>query len=149
MTQGVAARKYNYHFVYSATVLTSFEFYFLFLCQLPPAILLTTVKLYNRLRRVCFRYGWSTDVLRLMAAIRPEHLLCLKPVLNWANVCSPNILWTVQRTMICFLIELLVHRKWFGQFEEFTCSQLACNGMQASAWTHDRRASDNMIKNVG
>ena len=146
MTQGVAARKYNYHFVYSATVLTSFEFYFLFLCQLPPAILLTTVKLYNRLRRVCFRYGWSTDVLRLMAAIRPEHLLCLKPVLNWANVCSPNILWTVQRTMICFLIELLVHRTWFGQYDKlyFVLNWLArrCKlrpelaaGAQQTAWS--------------
>ena len=31
----------------------------------------------------------------------------LKPVLNRANVCSPNILWTVRRTVIRFLIELL------------------------------------------
>ena len=31
----------------------------------------------------------------------------LKPVLNWANVCSPTILRTVQRTMIRFLIQLL------------------------------------------
>ena len=57
----------------------------------------------------------------------------LKPVLNWANVCSPNILGTVRRTMIRFLIKLLVHWTWFGRFEEFTCSQLACNEMQASA----------------
>ena len=42
----------------------------------------------------------------------------LKPVLNWANVCSPNILRTVRRTMIRFLIELLVRRTWFGQFDE-------------------------------
>ena len=42
----------------------------------------------------------------------------LKPVLNWANVCSPNILQTVQRTMIHFLIELLVHRTWFRQFNK-------------------------------
>ena len=41
-----------------------------------------------------------------------------KPVLNQVNVCSPNILRTVQRTMICFLIEILVHRTWFGQFDE-------------------------------
>ena len=39
----------------------------------------------------------------------------LKPVLNWANVCSLNILRTVRRTMIRFLIELLVRRTWFGQ----------------------------------
>ena len=46
--------------------------------------------------------------------------LCLgsspvKPVLNWANVCSPNILRTLRRTMIRFLTELLVRRIWFGQ----------------------------------
>ena len=39
----------------------------------------------------------------------------LKPVLNWANVCSPNILRTLRRTMIHILIELLVRRIWFGQ----------------------------------
>ena len=42
-------------------------------------------------------------------------LTSLKPVLNWANVCSPNILRTLRRTMIRFLIELLVRRTWFGQ----------------------------------
>ena len=73
----------------------------------------------------------------------------VKPVLNWANVCSPNILRTVRLTMIRFLIELLVRRTWFGQFEEFTCSQLACNEMQASARTCGRRAADSMIENVG
>ena len=82
----------------------------------------------------------STEVLPLTS---------LKPVLNWANVCSPNILRTVRRTMIRFLIELLVRRTWFGQFEEFTCSQLACNEMQASARTCGRRAADSMIENVG
>jgi len=34
----------------------------------------------------------------------------LNPIHNWANGCSPNILQTVQRTMIHFLTELLVHR---------------------------------------
>ena len=42
-------------------------------------------------------------------------LVYVKPVLNWANVCSPNILRTLRRTMIRFLIELLVRRTWFGQ----------------------------------
>ena len=42
----------------------------------------------------------------------------VKPVLNWANVCSPNILRTVRRTMIHFLTELLVRRTWFGQIDE-------------------------------
>ena len=41
--------------------------------------------------------------------------LRVKPVLNWANVCSPNMLRTLRRTMIRFLIELLVRRIWFGQ----------------------------------
>ena len=35
-----------------------------------------------------------------------------------ASVCSPNILRTVRRTMIRFLIALLVRRTWFGQFDE-------------------------------
>ena len=73
----------------------------------------------------------------------------VKPVLNWANVCSPNILRTLRRTMIRFLSELLVRRTWFGQFEEFTCSQMACNEMQSSARTCGRRATDSMIENVG
>ena len=41
--------------------------------------------------------------------------LMLSPFLT---VCLPNILWTVQRTMIHLLIELLVHWTWFGQFNE-------------------------------
>ena len=50
------------------------------------------------------------------AAMRAAALpLRLNPVLNWANVCSPNILRTLRRTMIRFLIELLVRRTWFGQ----------------------------------
>ena len=46
------------------------------------------------------------------SSIEPEvlPLTNLKPVLNWANVCSPNILRTLRRTMIRFLIELLVRR---------------------------------------
>ena len=47
-----------------------------------------------------------------------ETIRTVKPVLNWANVCSPNILRTVRRTMIRFVIELLVRRTWFGQFDE-------------------------------
>ena len=75
--------------------------------------------------------------------------LFLKPVLSWANACSPHILQTVRRNMIRFLIDLLVRRSWFGQFEEFTCSQLACNEMQASARTCNRCAADSMIENAG
>ena len=49
--------------------------------------------------------------------------------LNWANVCSPNILLTVRRTL----------RR----------SHLACNEMQASVRTCGRRTADSMIENVG
>ena len=42
--------------------------------------------------------------------------LKLKPVLNWAKCV--NILRTVRRTLIRFLIELLVRRTWCGQFDE-------------------------------
>ena len=49
----------------------------------------------------------------------PVGVACLKPVLDWANVCSPNILRTVRQTMICFLIELLVRRTWFGQSKHY------------------------------
>ena len=73
--------------------------------------------------------------------------LTLKPVLNWVNVCSPNILRTVRWTMICFLIELLllVRWTWFGVWTVQTLlhSQMACNEMQAPVRTcgrqHDRK----------
>ena len=66
----------------------------------------------------------------------------LKPVLNWAIVCSPNILRTVRRTMIRFLIELLVRRTWFGQFEEFIVLNCKCK-------LRPELAADSMIENVG
>ena len=49
---------------------------------------------------------------------RARTVRIVKPVLNWANVCSPNIPRTVRRTMTRFLIELLVRRTRFGQFDE-------------------------------
>ena len=56
----------------------------------------------------------------MIVQLHALYTLCLglKPVLNWANVCSANILRTVRRTMIRFLIELLVRRTWFGQLDE-------------------------------
>ena len=63
-------------------------------------------------------FGTSWDQCRSMVQYcftSTETVSLVKPVLNWANVCSPNILRTVQRTMIRFLIELLVRRTWFGQ----------------------------------
>ena len=55
----------------------------------------------------------------MLARLKPRFpKVYLKPVLNWANVCSPNILRTVRRTMIRFLNDLLVRRIRFGQFDE-------------------------------
>jgi len=42
----------------------------------------------------------------------------LSPFLNGRTICSPNILRKVRRTTIRFLIELLLRRTWFGQFDE-------------------------------
>ena len=45
-------------------------------------------------------------------------LYTLSPFLTGRSACSPNILRTVRRTMFRFLIELLVRRTWFRQFDE-------------------------------
>ena len=45
-------------------------------------------------------------------------LCSLSPFLTGRTVCSPNILRTVRRTIIRFLIELLLRRTWFRQFDE-------------------------------
>ena len=77
----------------------------------------------------CEQEGWSLVVVQNSGAVwtwrwawslipYPLLPLSLKPVLNWANICLLNILQTVRRTMIHFLIELLVRRTWFGQFDE-------------------------------
>ena len=65
----------------------------------------------------------------------------LKPVLNWGNVCSLNILRTVRRTMIGFLIELLLRRTLFGQSQTLLRSQLARspNLRQTRSRQHDRK----------
>ena len=73
----------------------------------------------------------------------------LKPVLKWANVCSPEhtldtstnydsfLNWTFSSPNMVRTVQTLLH------------SQLACNEMQASARTCGRRAADSMIENVG
>ena len=82
----------------------------------------------------------------------------VKPVLNWANVCLPNILRTVRRTMIRFLIELLVRRTWFGQFDELyfvlkwlvmRC-KLRPNLRQTRSRQHDRkcRLKSSQVRSV-
>ena len=68
----------------------------------------------------------------------------LKPVLNWGNVCSLNILRTVRRTMIGFLIELLLRRTLFGQSKlYFVLNWLVLNWLpnlrQTRSRQHDRK----------
>ena len=52
----------------------------------------------------------SESARELYKSDRDDNNICepiwpsVKPVLNWANVCSPNRLRTVRRTMIRFLI---------------------------------------------
>ena len=71
-----------------------------------------------------------------------------KPVLNWANVFSPDILWTLRRTMIRFLTELLVRRIWFGQSKlYFTLNWLVMRCKLRPELAAD--AADSMIENVG
>ena len=69
----------------------------------------------------------------------------LKPVLNWANVCSPNILRTLRRTMIHFLIELLVRRIWFGQSKLY----FILKWLVMKCKLQPELAADSMIENVG
>ena len=69
----------------------------------------------------------------------------LSPILTGRMFVRPNILRTLRRTMIRFLIELLVRRT----VQTLLRSKMACNEMQASARTCGRRTADSMIKNVG
>ena len=73
----------------------------------------------------------------------------VKPALNWANVCSPNILRTLRRTMIRFLIERLVRRIWFGQSKLYFILNWLVMRCKLRPKTCDRRAADSMIENVG
>ena len=81
---------------------------------------------------------------RTRADVRP--LTSLKPVRNWANICLPNILRTVRRTVIRFLIELLVRRKWFGQFDEL---HFVLNWLVMRCNLRPELAADSVIDNVG
>ena len=72
----------------------------------------------------------------------------VKPVLNWANVCSPNVLRTLRRTMIRFLTELLVRRVWFGQSKlYFILNWLVMRCKLRPELEADAQA-DSMIENV-
>ena len=69
----------------------------------------------------------------------------IKPVLNWANVCSPEHIRTLRRTMIRFLIELLVRRIWFGQSKLY----FILNWLVMRCKFRPELAADRMIENVG
>ena len=73
----------------------------------------------------------------------------LSPFLTGRMFVRPNMLRTRRRTMIRFLIELLVRPNMVRTVQTLLHSQLACNEMQASARTCGRRAADSMIENVG
>ena len=65
-----------------------------------------------------YKYNVCTTILCILYKFVYLLCVCIKPVLNWANVCLPehtSDTSTLRRTMIRFLIELLVRRIWFGQ----------------------------------
>ena len=73
----------------------------------------------------------------------------LKPVLNWANVCSPEHTSDTSTNYDSFLNWTFSSPNMVRTFQTLLHSQLACNEMQASARTCGRRAADSMIENVG
>jgi len=77
-------------------------------------------------------------------AVRPWQP-ALSPFLTGRMFVSPNILRTLRRTMIRFLISPNMVRT----VQTLLHSQLACNGMEASARTCGRRAVFSKIENVG
>ena len=97
------------------------------------------------IRFVCWgitiRHVWRGIVVKQSA-------LCIKPVLNWANACSPNILRTVRRTD-SFLNWTFSSLTMVRTVQTLLRSQMACNETQASARTCGRRSADSMIENVG
>ena len=73
----------------------------------------------------------------------------LKPVLNWANVCSPEHTSDTSTNYDSFLNWTFTSPNMVQTVQTLLHSQLACNEMQASARTCGRRAADSMIENVG
>ena len=73
----------------------------------------------------------------------------LKPVLNWANVCSPEHTSDTSTNYDSFLNWTFTSPNMVRTVQTLLHSQLACNEMQASAQTCGRRAADSVIENVG
>ena len=81
----------------------AFSLHFRFFCKKSDR---ANCEKFQKARETTLLASWKTE---------KEEVETMKPVLNWANVCSPNILRTLRRNMIRFLIELLVRGIWFGQ----------------------------------
>ena len=73
----------------------------------------------------------------------------LKPVLNWANVCSAEHTSDASTNYDSFLNLTFSSLNMVRTVQTLLHSQLACNEMQALAWTCSRRAADSMIENAG
>ena len=69
----------------------------------------------------------------------------LSPFLTGRMFVRPNILRTLRRTMIRFLIELLVRRIWFGQSKFY----FILNWLVMRCKLQPEHAADSMIVNVG
>ena len=69
-------------------------------------------------------YDRHTMLLRLSKTVMfmtdrdTDKTAALSPFLIGRTVCSLNILRTVRQTIVRFLIERLLRRTWFGQFDE-------------------------------
>ena len=82
-----------------------------------------------------------------------EDFLALRVNVYWVNVCSPNILRTLRWTMIHFLIELLVHRIWFGQSKLYFILNwlvMRCKLRQMCSRQHDQkcRLKSSQVKSI-
>ena len=73
----------------------------------------------------------------------------VKPVLNWANVCSPEHTSDTSTNYDSFLNWTFTSPNMVRTVQTLLHSQLVCYEMQASARTCCRRAEDGMIENVG
>ena len=75
-------------------------------------------------------------------------LLRLKPVLNWANVCSPELTSDTSTNYDSFL-NCFSSPNMVRTIQTLLHSQMACNEMQASARTCGSHTADSIIENVG
>ena len=101
--------------------------------------------------RLCKRsrfVGCLTDWFCIRAVDQSNNQSSVKPVLNWANVCSPEHTSDSSMNYDSFLNWIFSLPNMVRTIQTLIHSQLACNEMQASARTCGRRAADNMIENV-